>query len=133
MTLKGKSVNEFIELIGQRMSAEQHEAFIEEQHRLFGQVTAPQFFKRDQVPTASVPIVFGGPRDPTGAGLRAYLPVIVNYWKLGGEVVLKVLYLEVTGALAGSERGEQTVFRVDLAARKRRAIERTAAISGVPL
>jgi hypothetical protein len=129
MTLKGKSVKEFIELIGKHMSAEQHDAFIEEQQRLFGQVTAPQFFKRDQVPTASVPIVFGASRE-NGHGMRAYLPVIVNYWKLGGEVVLKVLYLEVTGAL---EQSDCSVFRVDLARRKRRPAPRTAAMAGVPL
>jgi hypothetical protein len=134
MTLKGKSVQEFIERIGNRMSCEQHEAFIEEQQKLFGQVTAPQFFKRDQVPAASIPIVFGASSDEAKADLRAYLPVIVNYWKLGGEVVLKVLYLEVTGALQETARGDHSVFCVDLAPRKRRSPTRAAtAMAGAAL
>ena len=73
-----------------------------------------------------------GASGENGHGLRAYLPVIVNYWKLGGEVVLKVLYLEVTGALAEAEKDER-VFRVDLARRKHRPAPRAVAMTGVPL
>jgi hypothetical protein len=116
MPLRGRSVRDFIERIGELMPTPQHNAFLEEQQKLFGQVIAPQFFKRGQVPTASIPIVLNAPADSDREGRRAYLPVIVNYWKLGGEVVLRVLYLEVSGALREIER-ERGVFRVDLAGR----------------
>lgn len=121
MPLRGRSVRDFIERIGDLMSALQHKAFLEEQQKLFGQVIVPQFFKRGQVPTASIPIVLDAANDSGRAERRAYLPVIVNYCKLGGEVVLRVLYLEVTGALREIEGRDQGVFRVDLA--RRRAVE----------
>ena len=120
MPLRGRSVLDFIERIGKLMSRPQHTAFLDEQQKLLVQVIGPNFFKHGQVPTASVPIVLYASDDPNGSERRAYLPVIVNYWKVGGEVVLRVLYLEVTGAL--SESGmEKGVFRIDLA--RRRAAE----------
>jgi hypothetical protein len=59
--------------------------------------------------------------------------VIVNYWKLGGEVVLRVLYLEVTGALKETDGREEGVLRVDLAPRKRRTSARCSAMAAAAL
>ena len=80
------------------MDRGQHEEFVREQGYLFAQVTSPQFYIEGKVPAATIPIVLRNEAVPDG-GSKAFLPIIVNYWKLGSEVVLRVLYLDVTAVV----------------------------------
>ncbi len=101
--LKGMPVDKFVQALADLMDPHQYNAFLEEQLKLFTQVFAPDAFKilggKEKVPIATVPIVIRRHNSDPGLINRAFLPVIERYWKMSGEVIMTVLYLDVTGVV----------------------------------
>jgi hypothetical protein len=114
--LVGQSVANFVKGLAEVMAPSQHEAFVREQERLFVEVLGGHFLGgQRRIPTATIPVVINKhATDPNLIG-RGYLPVIVRYWKQGGELLLRIVYLDVTGVMVEKPTSNGgTVFFADL-------------------
>jgi hypothetical protein len=91
-------LSEFISSLQAAMHPAQGEAFFEEQDKLIGKMFGP-FWKvaKDKMPVATVPIIFSG-----DANRKAYLPIIVEHSQEGEDILLRILYLDVSGKLSES-------------------------------
>lgn len=92
-TLKGLKLSAFISKLENSMPSSQYLKFAHEQEAIISSLVKPPFYIK-QMPRAETPIVVehNGSKD-------FFLPIIVQHKKLGDELFLKVLYLDVAGAV----------------------------------
>jgi len=104
-TLKDLKLSDFIFRLQNSMPSSQYQQFAHEQEAIVSSLVKPPLFIKD-MPRARTPIII----DQNGSK-EFYLPIIVQHKKLGEQLFLKVLYLDVAGAVEETQtNGGDPVF-----------------------